>query len=272
MAVIAVVALSFRPAALPANTGGVGATPATFDPTREGPGVVTGIVPTLIFAEGLLAFIFGLLSYRAVSSFRRHRRPWLSLVTAVGTASAAIALIWLPSAQGVGAGGFNAWGPVLGFAAEGPPVDGGNASVRQDTVYLSAGPGQPFVYFFLVHNTGSIPVELDGIVEEPDAASVIAPRWTALALGTDPNAFGQPVEQLIPFHPVALAPGEYVILYVVGKVSACATGHTPDRADLSYAIRGPDVELVYSVLGLSASSHYSMPTRVAEPLVDGCTG
>ncbi|GEM_PF-5429668 len=273
MAVIAIalVAVAARHV-VPLPQAGGGAPAPAFDPTVEGPGLVTTVVPTLLLAEGIVGLVFGLLSLRALSSSRRSRRPWFTLTKAVVMASSAAVFIWLASVQGVGVGGFNAWGPVLGFATEAPPPADGTSSDRQATVYLTAAPGKPFVYFFVVHNIGPIPVDLDGIVERPDAASVLAPRWTALALGTDPNAFGQPVEQLVPFHPVALAPGDYVTLYVVGKVSACATGLPPDRAGLSYAIRGPDIDLTYSVLGLTGSSHYLMPTQIAEPLVFGCTG
>jgi hypothetical protein len=272
-AAIVVLAIAFRQAVAPAIPDVGGAPAPTFDPTLEGPGLIaSGGMPTLVLAEALSAIVLASSAIWALLRARSSGRRWLHILAGVTTIACAVAIVWLCSVQGIGVGGFNGYGPVSGFSRAEPPTQDGGSADGLRTLYLDTRPREPFVFFFVVVNTGPIPVEFDGIVEDPDAASVIEPRWTELALGTDPNAFGQPIEQLAPFRPVTLAPGEYLPLYVTGKSSACAAGPNALSPGRSYAIRGPNIQLAYSVFGMTGTSVYAGPLQIAEPLVDGCTG
>lgn len=270
---IVVFAVGFRQALAPSIPNVGGGTAAIFDPTLEGAGIVNaGGIPTLALVEATSVIVLALAAVLVSLRARTSRGRWFHLLGAATAVAGAIAITWLSSVQGVGVGGFNGYGPVSGFSQAEPPGQGGGAAEGVRTLYLESRPQEPFVFFFVVVNTGPIPVEFDGIVEDPEAASVIAPRWTELALGTDRNAYGQPIEQLAPFHQVTLAPGDDVTLYVAGKASACAAGPNSENAGRSYSIRGPNIQLAYSVLGLTGLSMYLGPLQIAEPLVAGCTG
>lgn len=255
--------LSAPPAATP-GAPGIG-----IDPTVEGPGVVTSMIATLPIIGWAISAVLALIGVRIVRrGWRRARR----LVVAGAVWVAAIGAAGLAVHPGPGVGGWNGYGPMIGF---GPPVDAGSpgsdgAELRM--LVVSARPGEPFAFYFVIHNPGPLAVRLEGIREDPEASTRVAPRWTALALGSNPEQFVRSIADLVTFKPVDIPPEEDLRLYVVGKASACAVGPGPYGTDQAFAVRGPQVEFVYSVLGLTNTSTYTLPQVIAEPIVFGCTG
>jgi hypothetical protein len=246
-----------------------GAPGTGIDPTVEGPGVVTSMIATLPIAGWAIAAVLAMI---AVLILRPDRRQAGSLVMAGAVGAAAVGAAWLAGHPGPQVGGWNGYGPVIGFWNHETPSAPGPDGVELRTLYVSARPGEPFAFNFVVHNPGPLAVRLEGIREDPDANTRIAPRWTALALGTDQDAIGQPPSGLVRFVPVEILPDGDLTLYVIGKASACAVGPGPYGTDQAFAGRGPDIELVYSVFGLTDVSTYTMPMLIWEPIRNGCPG
>jgi hypothetical protein len=239
------------------------------DPAIEGPGLVTWMFPTLPLVSWAVAAAFAIV---ALMLFRRRHGGGPAVLPTIAAALLAVGALTLQRVPGPGVGGSNAWGPVLGLRV-GPEAGATSESgVPISTFYEIARPGEPFVFSFWVNNAGPVPIRLEGIVEDPEAASRFGPRWTALALGTDANAVAQPIDELVPFSRVELEPGGFMPLYVVGKASACAVGPSFGGPDQAFALRGPDIQLAYSVFGFTSTSTYTMPLVIQEPIREGCTG
>ena len=239
------------------------------DPTIEGPGLITSMVPTLPIV-GFTAI--GALVIIVISRIRRNPRRLTDLVMAAFSAAFALAVAGLLAHPGPGDAGWNGFGPVLGFRQVDAPGVTDSAGQHLETLFEAARPREPFAIVFVVGNQGALPIRLEGVREDPNAASRIAPRWTALGVGSDPNAIGQPLEEVASFVPTDIAPGGYVVLYLIGKASACAIGAEPYAPDQAFAVRGPDIDLAYSILGLTNTATYHMPLVIEEPILDGCTG
>lgn len=270
-ATVVVLLAIWRVPSLSSPLGGVQTTPpaAGVDPSIEGPGVITSMVPTLPIVGA--AAVVGLLLL-AVAGIRRNPRRRTGTVAAVLALAVALGVVGLLMHPGPGDAGWNGFGPVLGFRQIDTPGTTDEEGQHLETLFEAAKPGEPFAVVFVVGNPGVLPVRLEGVLEDPDAASRIAPRWTQLAVGTDPNAIGQPLDQVASFVPTDIAPGGYVTLYLIGKASPCAIGAEPYAPDQAFAVRGPDIELAYSILGLRDTSTYHMPLVIEEPIRSGCTG
>jgi hypothetical protein len=257
--------LAFQPRfSLPDGTGGP--TPAAFDPTLEGPGLLYGVTPTLTIVPWLIAAATAAL---AIGAFLRHRGnlgrwSYFGIGGGLLLSAAAFAFSLHP---GFDQGAFTSWGGVLGLV-DAKPTEAGPL----DAFYEIAKPGEPFMFGITIHNPGPLSIRLDGIVEDVDAATRIAPRWTALWLGSDPNAFLNPLDQLRLFSPEDVGPDGYLNVYVVGKASACAVGPNFDPAEQAFVIRGPAIRFGYSVLGLSSSGELDLLFQIEEPIKTGCEG
>ena len=263
---LAVVRLSsvVRPVGVGTTQGALGV-----DPMVEGPGIVTSIAPSLpVVGWGVVVAMVLAAARLAMQRPRSGRRLAVAAVC-LAVAAGALGLTIHP---GPGDAGWNGFGPVLGFRQVDSPGVIDEAGNHLETLFEAAGPGEPFAVVFVVGNQGTLPVRLEGVREDPNAASRIAPRWTALGIGTDPQAVGQPLDAVAPFVPTDIQPGGYVLLYLIGKASACAIGAAPYASDQAFAIRGPDIELVYSLFGLTNTTTYHMPLVIEEPIRNGCTG
>ena len=72
--------------------------------------------------------------------------------------------------------------------------------------------------------------------------------------------------------PTDIQPGDYVLVYLIGKASPCSIGAAPYAPDQAFAVRGPDIVLAYSILGLTNTTTYEMPVVIEEPIRNGCSG
>ena len=268
-AVIVVSVLGLRLGAVGPQVVTPGASGGGIDPTVEGPEIITALIRTLPLVGWSAAAILAVVGLRLLLRSPRDRRR-LAAAAVIGLA--AIGSAGLASHPGPGVGGWNGYGPSFGFRlVETPNVTDGDG-LPLATLVESAEPGQPFAFFFVVHNPGPLPVRLEGLIEDEGARDRIAPRWTALAIARDVNMIGGPLSNATPFQPVDIPPDGDIGLYVIGKASACAIGAAPSASSQAYAGRGPDIQLVYSVFGLTNTSTYHMPVMIEEPILEGCSG
>jgi hypothetical protein len=264
--VVVAVAASVRSFIGPVTGGGVSPNALPFDPTVEGPGLVHNLIPTLWVAEALAILLaLGLArSWRSRAGFDSWRDMARGLVL--------IALIAVPAAMAISTP-LQDWGgsvgTALGFGYLVNPPPGSDAP---GVYYVSAKPGESMIAFFDVTNTSALPVTLEGIVV-PDSRSATGPRWTALALAPDRNVYPNEVDRLFAFTPQVIAPNDRVTVYLVGKAGPCAfgPGYTADTVGVTgYASMSRDLQLDYSILGLSATSTFTMPLQLVEPASPSC--
>jgi hypothetical protein len=265
VAAFAIVVLSLRQVAAPPSNGGVNAPPAGFDPTLAGPGLLFGPIPTLQVVQVLavvvaLAFAYRWRSIGGFDSWRDMGRG-LGLIVLV---AAPTALAMQPTLLVEGG-----YGTALGY---GQPISGPPGSDVPQVSYESADPGAPMIAFFEVMNAGPLPITVNGMVSIGSPGS--SGRWIALALPSDPNSYPNPVDQLRTFTRQVVAPGDSVTLYLVGKAGACAYGPGYDIESsvdaTSFAAFTRNVELGYSVLGLSSTTTVEMPMQLIEPAAAHC--
>jgi hypothetical protein len=270
---IALAALAFRQVPPPSHLNAGGAPAPSFDPTAEGPGLLYGVIPTLIIVPGSVALLSLALALRHlrrarwIGGWRGAMR--LALICLVGGGAAALAL--QPGFQWLGGG----YGPVLGYGLQAEARPG--SFDETPLWYETAPPGGPLVLAISITNPGPLPIQLDGIVEDPNAPLVSAARWVGMTVGQDQASFGEPLNHLLAFTPRTVAPGEQLIVYLAGKAGPCAFGptFTLDNAATSediggYSSKGPEITFAYSVLGLSSSAPFELPMKLVEPLRNRC--
>jgi hypothetical protein len=265
-AAIVIAAVSLEHAVAPDNIGGAGSQPVTFDPALEGPGIVHDPIPTLWIVEALVVLLaLGLARrWRSRVGFDSGRDMARGLALIVLVAASASIAITTPLKDWGGS-----IGTALGYGLQVyPPPD----TDAPEVYYESAKPGEPMIAFFDVTNTSALPITLEGIVMS-DSRSNAGPRWTALALASDPNTFPNPPDKLRVFTPQVIAPNDRITLYLVGKAGPCAfgPGYTVDTVGVTgYASMSRDLQLDYSILGLSATSTFTMPLQLVEPAASRC--
>jgi hypothetical protein len=122
-----------------------------------------------------------------------------------------------------------------------------------------------------VVNPGPLPIRYLG-VREPHEPFVHVYHWSA-AWQIDDSHGGSPgAEESTPFHPLDVAPGEFLTLYLVGRASDCVYGpgfRLENAADFGF-ISGNPIEVAYSVGGLTAMSTIELPVVIAEPVLGDC--
>ena len=264
---LVLLAVAIRPGLIAPGPGGVAPT-ATFDPTVEGPGLLYGVVPTLVIVVGLVALVaVGL----ATGWIIRHSGigGWTGAIrlAALGTLAVAAMAVALHPGFTWGDGVF---GSVAGYSVQAEPPEGGDGA---PVFYEAANPGDPLVVVVTVTNPGPLPIRLDGLVEDPMAPQTITTRWTAVATATDPGTDPNRLDQLQSFRPIVVEAGGKVNVYLVAKAGKCTFG--PDFVEGSpgvggYVSRGRDIRLAYSVFGLSSSAPFELPMHLVEPTREGC--
>jgi len=260
---VAILAVAYRPVAAPL-TGGA-QPPAAFDPTVEGPGILN-TVPTLYvaFALSVLTALALAVRWRSIGSFDTWRDMGRGLLLIVLVGLPAVMALQPPLKDLGGSSGTALGYGLVVYPA--PGLDG--PEVR----YVSADPGAPMIAFFDVTNTGALPVTLEGIV--PRAGDDPAgPHWTSLALARDRNVFPNQTDQLLPFTAQVIAPNDRITLYLIGKAGHCAygPGYTLDTVGATgFTSMSRDIQLAYSILGLTAQSTFTMPFQLVEPERDLC--
>ncbi|HXI46730.1 MAG TPA: hypothetical protein VNH13_10545 [Candidatus Acidoferrales bacterium] len=247
-----------------APSGAGQGTPQPFDPTIEGPGILYGQAPVLGIVAGVLLLACGVVVARAVLRWRAARRR---ADLALGGGALIAAALVLGVALEPGFAWANSYGGIVGFAEIQQPLPGSDGV---PVLYENVGPRQPFVVVFDLRNPGPLPLELRGVVEDPNAPDMVSSRWTAVWLGRNSNVIGLATDAA-PFAPRTIEPGETVVVYLVGLSGECAYG--PGYSGASdvggYTNRGRQLRIAYGVFGLAASSEITLPVQVVEPVRNG---
>ncbi len=244
------------------------ASAATFDPAVEGPGIVMlsdespSPPDTLAFVPWAVATIGGVVLGIVALTGGRLRR----LAAVAGVVVLAAGANGLSSHPGFEMG--YAWGPQMGLdvQADAPPASDG-----PDVLYVTAEPGGPIVFTFVVRNPGPLPIRLLGVVER-QGPSPGFPRWTAVWLHEDASGGLPGVEEATPFRPVDVPPDGYVALYMVGRAGACAFGPSFRLEDDGAYASTRQVRVAYAVFGLSSVGDVELPVTLAQPQSEECRG
>jgi hypothetical protein len=253
----------------PATTPGT-APAASFDPTVEGPGLVYGVVPTLLIVPGIVAVLALALLLRQLLRVR-----WLGgwvdmgrLVVLSAMAAGAIAFALHPGFQWLG----GSLGPRIGYDVRVDPPPG---STDSDPVwYETAEPGAPLTLIISLTNPGPLPIRLEGIVEDPEAPLRLSTRWIAMTSWPDQTRILDESD-LPSFAPIVVQPNEQLLVVLVARAGTCSYGpgftYGSTDPDLSgYASRTEEIHFAYSVFGLSASAPFELPVNLVEPMRNGC--
>jgi hypothetical protein len=253
-----------RPVMAPLPPGGVVANPPAFDPLIEGPGILLDAPIVLPVATGLVAIACLAIALRALLRWR-HSRRWRDLI--VGGAFVAIAAGGLGLAAEPSFEWGNSYGSGIGYTmVESLP---GTTGEQVNVLYSVVGPNQPTAVVFDVRNPGLLPITLLGVVEDPNL-SAGTNRWTAVWLGRNSNVIGD-FEDAGLFAPRTVAPGDNLVVYLVGRSSRCAYGPGGESAqDVGgYTNRGRTLRLAYSVVGLAGTADLTLPMEIVEPIRSG---
>jgi hypothetical protein len=248
--------------------GTVGGAVRGFDPSIEGPGLVTEVLPTAVIAGLLLIVVAAAVTAGTFFSIRAStgRGRTIILLGVLGVA-AGIGLIRFDA--GFSASGYR--GAPLGYVEAPSPF-------HDELVWIqTAGPGESTVGVFSVRNTAAVPVRIEGIVVGY-SDEVAFGHWTALWMPPGGPGWDAPgLDEIRPFEPVTLEPGAGLILYAAGRAGPCAFGPSfdptrqySDTEIAGYTELGPEVEVAYSVFGLASVAVIDIEETFAEPARAGC--
>jgi hypothetical protein len=111
-----------------------------------------------------------------------------------------------------------------------------------------------------------LPIVLLGLAPPSDGGVSVAPRFVAIGRLSDPGAIDldQPPSA---FHPTTLAPGGQLDVYLLASAGPCAS-----RDDSFARCLLQEVDLVYEILWVRKTGSVALPTDIAIPARDGCTG
>jgi hypothetical protein len=248
LAILAVALSGLRGLPFDVSPGASIAPNVTFDPTLEGPGIVTAPPPG---GHGLLVaiavLVFGLVAV-AVRGWRRIVPLGLAAIAlAYGVVAAFIPIE--VSTHGFGPG-------IAVSRAEMPPGS------SEDLLYVTAGRGEPFSFvIFLSEPTGPFPVTIEGLVEPPGH---FGPRIVAVWNDELPMGGTAPGR---PFVPSVVSNGE-LTLWLVGKADSCALG-SPPPGDVGMTGLAP-LKVRVSVLGWPREVELHGVPIVFQPDEDRC--
>ncbi|TAK01458.1 MAG: hypothetical protein EPO36_05360 [Chloroflexota bacterium] len=251
------------------SPGGGTPTPQAFDPTMVGPGVVAsvdeqlGVVPWLVAILGWVAI--AVIVRWVARRIRRLAAPVIAIGLALGM------LLGLGARSLAVHPGFEwggSYGPRLGLDMTAEPPAGSDS---RDVWYVTVPKGEPFAFGLGLRNPGPLPIRFLGIVE-PNSPGVLFYRWSAVWQHDDPHGFMPAIEASSAFHPIDVASGDFVTLYLVARASECAFGPGfVDEDPDTFGFQSRESILVaYSVLGLTATSEIELPFIVAEPVRNSC--
>lgn len=239
--------------------GGSFAPATSFDPSLQGPGLVSRLTLQAEALVGIGLLIAGGLVL--VVAPRGPRRAVVALVVAAALLAGSVAILQTHAVTGSYASSGGIGTRDVGTANPYSPL----------VVDVTAAEGQPFSFAFSVRNEGPLPVRLDGVVVDPavQGDSVLFPTWRAVWRGSlSDGVIGGPVA---PFAPVGLASGDEVLLWLVATASRCAAGPSFDPATEQLAAVGlPPIQVSYSVLGFPRTATIRLPFDVLQPYRNGC--
>lgn len=240
--------------ARPIATGPATTPPAATagDPIRAGDGIADPTFIPFLQAVAWLAAVVGL----AVLALRARRR-----VITIAATLAVVGLVWVAANIGTSdaleEGGSWRLNP---SSSEQPDKPGEFLGVDGD---------QPFEVIFTVTNRSSVPLELRGLVPTTHSGVYdppIVPRF--VGLGVFPT-LDIVVDQVVPFRPITLAPGERANLYVLGMAGTCARAkEAPGVSGGFTSLEG--VDLVYEQLTIVHTQHVVLGERVNVRWPDQC--
>jgi hypothetical protein len=153
----------------------------------------------------------------------------------------------------------------------------GTVDVSQDTEYVyRLSPGDTYTTIVTVRNTGSVaPITLLGLPRDPDGAtgaatpgSVTVP--TGLGLLRDPSAPSLAPGEVLPFHPVTLAPGEEVGVVIGNLAGPCADPAAIVPAQGSDPRPAVGIPFVYETFGWRRVGEVYPPFQVTVAGTPGC--
>lgn len=242
-----------------------------FDPTAEGPGVLYGVLPTLLIVPGLIAAVAILL---AVRHLRRARwiGGWigaLQLLALVTIAAGAVGLMLHPGFEWRG----GVIGPVIGYDLQQRPPPGSLDDV--EVWYENVSPGDPLVILVSITNPGPLPIRIEALVEDPNAKDMVITRWVGMTALPDPRDLPD-IANVPAFAPVTVEPNDQLYVYLAAKAGPCSFGPAfsldmTDFSDLSgYSNRGRIINFAYSVFGLESTAPFELPVTLVEPLRNRC--
>jgi hypothetical protein len=138
------------------------------------------------------------------------------------------------------------------------------------------GPGQSYGYFVSVRNSGPLPFTLLGLPQRDAPANELLVGTDSviggLGLLRDPTVVSARASDVVPFHPVDLAPGDEVVILVGEIAGDCADPSAtlpPRPADpLSYEIQG--ISFIYEMLATRSIAWISLPFETTVPTRPGC--
>jgi hypothetical protein len=123
-----------------------------------------------------------------------------------------------------------------------------------DRLWVTARPGERWAVSTSIRNLGPLPIRIEGLADvyRPDDGS----QWTAMWIQP-----GRPFEggatvgdpaTAVPWHPVELAPGDELIVFLVGRAGSCAAGPVADPGSRISVILS--IPIVYSVAGWTSEA------------------
>ena len=225
-----------------------------FDPTVDGPGIVTEANHHLRYAPLILAVIVSV-----VAIYIGYQRGRNALLAANGLIVAVIlGALFVGNQPGVEFGNSSGPGDGIDWEVDSSPTD------ERRAFMVDVGPNESFGVFFNVTNRGHLPVRLEGVVGGREYFR--GPRWTAVGMSPDEYGIVGP-EGMQPFRAIDIAPGQYVLLYVAGRAGPCVL--RPGDEDVgNYS--NMSLRIAYSVLGMSWVNDIEPGFQVLEPARDHC--
>jgi len=232
------------------------------DPAADGQGVAGPATPlsTLLLVGGALAAIL-------IDASRGDRRRRIGAAAVAGL----VAMIIVPTVVGTSPETGRVDRPWAVWPSDAVVERGGGGLLEFVTVPV--GPTDPFTVAFQIHNPGALPITLLGLDGplDPDAsvhaASLVSLGWLPDPAAVRGNlALSARPETVVVAWPITLAPGERVVLVVMGRGGACAQ---PGGTGGSLPITR--LPLTYRVLGIERTADIGLPATVFVAARKGCT-
>jgi hypothetical protein len=232
------------------GSGATPASPAPFDATAEGPGLVASPSGSEVIVVIALTIFLASVALLVV------RRRAIQCLIAAMAAAVIGGTVWLNS--------FDAIGWQDGTFAPGIGYDP-NVAVAEDVAAFPVEPDGVLTFGFDLTNEAAVPVTIVGIAPSTDFR-----RWgrvTSAGLLRRENYIDIDPPHVVAFRPVTIQPGERRFLVVAGRADKCANGD-PDAGDTAGAVVGP-IDVVYEILGFRRAAAI-VPHQMYIPMDEPC--
>jgi hypothetical protein len=171
----------------------------------------------------------------------------------------------------------DAWDPLsVGFA--GGPGTGLSEVIhypRSGTDYIyRVKPNEAFTYLVTVRNRGPVVVTLLGLLRDPDATASPPPARSyvsnGLGLLRDPSFISADPSNVVPFHPVELAPDQEVTVVVAWLGGSCANPAGTWHVDTDLEQSSIIARFVYEAVGWRRVGEVYPRFDISVPTTPGC--